>query len=195
MTTPEQPPRRPAPPRPVPPRPEFAVTPLRTAPTDATPKAVTVSLTAWIGSFVVLAGIAGAIALDLRAVRDALEASVAADNPSDSAQDITDTVNLTLIVSGAIAIVLVLLALLGIQLLRTRKVAGFFTLVAVGLFSAAGGVGLWTLLSDAGDATAGVLQWAPLAYSALVAVGVLALFTPGVFAWLHRRRRSGSDLA
>ena len=54
--------------------------------------------------------------------------------------------------------------------------------------SAAGGVGCWTLLSDAGDATAGVLQWAPLAYSALVAVGVLALFAPGVSAWLHRRR-------
>src|SRR5687767_12681162 len=89
VTTPEQPPRRPAPPRPVPPRPEFAVTPLRTAPTDSTPKAVTVSLTAWVGSFVVLVGIAGAVALDLRAVRDALEASVAAENPADSAQDIT----------------------------------------------------------------------------------------------------------
>ncbi|MEU2002823.1 hypothetical protein ACH47B_19805 [Rhodococcus sp. NPDC019627] len=188
MTTPEQPPRRPAPPRPVPPRPEFAVTPLRTAPTDSTPKAVTVSLTAWVGSFVVLAGIAGAVALDLRAVRDALEASVAAENPADSAQDITDTVNFTLIASGAIAVVLILLALLGIQLLRARKMAGLVTLVVIGLLSAAGGVGFWTLLSDAGDATAGVLQWAPLAYSALVAVGVLALFAPGVSAWLHRRR-------
>ncbi|MFE5700574.1 hypothetical protein CJ179_09765 [Rhodococcus sp. ACS1] len=188
MTTPEQPPRRPEPPRPVPPRPEFAVTPLRAAPTDATPKAVAVSLSAWVGSFVVLAGIAGAIALDLGAVRDALEASVAADNPGDSATDITDTVNLTLIGSGAIAVVLILLGLLGIQLLRARKPAGRITLAVVGVLSAAGGVGLWTLLSDAGDATAGVLQWAPLAYSALVAVGVLALFAPGVSPWLRRSR-------
>lgn len=188
MTTPEQPPRRPAPPRPVPPRPEFAVTPLRAAPTDATPKAVAVSLSAWVGSFVVLAGIAGAIALDLGAVRDALEASVAADNPGDSATDITDTVNLTLIGSGAIAVVLILLGLLGIQLLRARKTAGRITLAVVGALSAAGGVGLWMLLSDAGDATAGVLQWAPLAYSALVVAGVLALFAPGVSPWLRPSR-------
>lgn len=186
MTTPQEPPRRPVPPRPAPPRPEFAVTPLRSAPTDETPKALTASLSAWVGSFVVLAGIAGAVAFDLGAVRDSLEASVAADNPTDSAQDITDTVNLTLIGSGVVALVLVLLGLLGLSLLRARKSAGRVTLAVVGAVSAAGGVGLWSLLSDAGDATAGVLQWAPLVYSGLVVVGVLALFAPGVSTWLQR---------
>lgn len=163
------------------------VSPLRTAPADTTPKAIAFSLSAWVGSFVVLAGIVGAVALELGAVREAVEASVASDNPGDDAQDITDTVNLTLIGSAAISVVLVLLAVLGIQLLRARKQSGRIGLFIVGALSVAGAAGFWLLMSDAGDATAGVLQWAPVAYGVLVTVGVLALFAPGVSAWLKRR--------
>nr|WP_312638405.1 hypothetical protein [Rhodococcus qingshengii] len=74
-------PPRPSPPRPAPERPDVSVRPLRPAASDETPKTVTLSTSAWIGSFVVLAGIAGVVVTSLDDVRSALEESTARDNP------------------------------------------------------------------------------------------------------------------
>lgn len=159
---------------------------MRKAPSERTPAAVTVSLAAWVASVVLSAGIAGAVLLDLSDVRDALERAVAANNPGDDPADIADTIGLTLVGSAAVALVLALVTALGAQLIHNRKPAGRVVLTLTGVVGAAGGVAFWMLMSDAGAATAGVLQWAPLVYSAVVAVAVLALFAPGTTRWWGR---------
>ncbi|MDF2469826.1 MAG: hypothetical protein K0Q61_2198, partial [Rhodococcus erythropolis] len=53
---------------------------------------MTLSTSAWIGSFVVLAGIAGVVVTSLDDVRSALEESTARDNPGYSSTDISDAV-------------------------------------------------------------------------------------------------------
>ncbi|NLE79930.1 MAG: hypothetical protein GX610_10190 [Rhodococcus sp.] len=184
MTTPSEHSPRHGTPGPPPPRPEVAITPMRTTPSDRIPKAVTVALVAWGASVVLLAGIAGAVLLDLADVRNSLERAVSAENPGDDPADIADTIGLTLIGSAGFALVLALVTALGAQLLRRRKASGRVVLAATGVAAVAGGIGFWMLMSDAGDATAGVLQWAPLAYCAVVAVAVIALFAPNVGAWL-----------
>lgn len=182
-STPRPPPPR-STPGPPPPRPDVAITPMRTTPSDRAPKAVTVSLAAWVASVVLLAGITGAVLLDLADVRNSLERAVSAQNPGDDSADIADTIGLTLVGSAGIALVLALVTVLGAQLLRRRKASGRLVLAATGVAAVAGGIGFWMLMSDAGGATAGVLQWAPLAYSAVAAVAVVALFTPSLSAWL-----------
>ncbi|MFD4179846.1 hypothetical protein [Rhodococcus sp. NPDC058514] len=181
QAAPAQPPQRPQPPRP-----EFAAAPLRPAPTDDAPRALTVARSAWIGSFAVLVGIAAATALKLSAVRDALESALSAERPGASQRDIADTVSLTLLGCASAAAVLLVAALICLQLLGRRNSAARMALAVVGVVSVAAAVVFWSLMVEAGEATGGVLEWAPLVYAGLVAVGVAALFAPGVSGWLRR---------
>lgn len=143
---------------------------------------------AWVGSFVVLAGIAGVVVSSLTDVRAALEASTAQDNPRYSPTDIADAVTVVLVGSGGAAIVLALLAILSLQLLRARKTAGRIMAAIVGAVSIAAGLGFMSLTSAADAVSGGVLMWAPLLYCALVAVAVIAPFTPRASTWLGARR-------
>lgn len=186
MTDPDNSPARP--PRPAPERPDVSVRPLRPAASDETPKAVTLSTSAWIGSFVVLAGIAGVVVTSLDDVRSALEESTARDNPGYSSTDISDAVTVVLAGSGGGALVLVLLALMSLQLLRARKNAGRVMTAIVGVVSIAAGLGFMSLVDGAADIGAGVLRWGPILYCALVAVAAIAPFAPGVSTWLRGRR-------
>ncbi|MDN5544760.1 MAG: hypothetical protein L0H03_05755 [Rhodococcus sp. (in: high G+C Gram-positive bacteria)] len=181
-------PPRPSPPRPAPERPDVSVRPLRPAANDEMPKAVTLSTSAWIGSFVVLAGIAGVLVTSLDDVRSALEESTARDNPGYSSTDISDAVTVVLAGSGGGALVLVLLALMSLQLLRARKNAGRVMTAIVGVVSIAAGLGFMSLVDGAADIGAGVLRWGPILYCALVAVAAIAPFAPGVSTWLRGRR-------
>jgi hypothetical protein len=149
---------------------------------------VTLSTSAWIGSFVVLTGIAGVVVTSLDDVRSALEESTARDNPGYSSTDISDAVTVVLAGSGGGALVLVLLALLSLQLLRARKNAGRVMTAIVGVVSIAAGLGFMSLVDGAADIGAGVLRWGPILYCALVAGAAIAPFAPGVSTWLRGRR-------
>ncbi|AZI65045.1 hypothetical protein D6M20_18285 [Rhodococcus qingshengii] len=149
---------------------------------------MTLSTSAWIGSFVVLAGIAGVVVTSLDDVRSALEESTARDNPGYSSTDISDAVTVVLAGSGGGALVLVLLALMSLQLLRARKNAGRVMTAIVGVVSIAAGLGFMSLVDGAADIGDGVLRWGPILYCALVAVAAIAPFAPGVSTWLRGRR-------
>ncbi|MFC7446437.1 hypothetical protein [Rhodococcus daqingensis] len=172
--------------RPQPPRPEFSAVPLRPAPSETPPRAITVARSAWIGSFAVLVGIGAATALKLSAVRDALESALSAEQPGTSQRDIADTISLTLLGCASAAAVLLVAALICLQLLGQRRSAARIALAVVGVISVAAAIVFWSLMVDAGEATGGVLEWAPLVYAGLVIVGVGALFAPGVSGWLRR---------
>lgn len=180
-------PRAPTPHRPPPPRPEFAVAPLRGDAGEAsTPRAVTVARSSWYGAFAVLGGIAAATLLDLSDVRGALAATLAEQQPGAARHDVTDTVSLTLLVSAGVAAVLTVAALVGLHLLAGRRRVARMALAAIGAVSVAAAIGFWSLMADAGEATGGVLRWAPFGYAGLVLVGVAALFLPPVGRWLNR---------
>ncbi|SEL58002.1 hypothetical protein [Rhodococcus maanshanensis] len=180
QAAPPQPPHRPQPPRP-----EFSATPLRPAPTDTTPRAITVARSAWIGSFAVLIGIGAATALKLTAVRDALESALSAERPGTSNRDIADTVSVTLLGCASAAALLLVAGLICLHLLGGRRNAARLALAVVGVVSVAAAIVFWSLMVEAGEASGGVLEWAPLVYAGLVAVGVAALFAPGVSRWLR----------
>ncbi|MFE3292372.1 hypothetical protein [Rhodococcus sp. NPDC059234] len=177
----------PTPHRPPPPRPEFRVEPRHPVADDAPPRAMALATWAWVASFAVLFGIAAATALDLSAVRTALEATLAEQSPTTSHRDIGDAVSLTLLVSAGAAAVLLVAALICLQLLRARHAGARIALAVVGVLSAGAAVAFWSLLADAASATGGVLQWAPLVYAGLVLVGTATLFAPAVGNWLRRR--------
>lgn len=135
-----------------------------------TPK---VSIAAWAVSVVVLLAIAAIMVVNLTEIRSALEASIARDNPDNSATDISDAVTVVLIVSGAAAVLLLLLALLTMQLLSARKSSARIVGAVVGVLGIAAGLGFRSLVSGADDVSA-VLGWGPLLYCALVAVAAIA---------------------
>ncbi|SDD52785.1 hypothetical protein SAMN05444580_1052 [Rhodococcus tukisamuensis] len=147
---------------------------------------MTFARSAWYGAFAVLGGIAAATLLDLSAVREALAATLAEEQPDAARHDIADTVSLTLLVSAGVAAVLTVAALVGLHLLAGRRRVARMALAAIGAASVASAVGFWSLMADAGDTTGGVLRWAPFGYAGLVLVGVAALFLPPVGRWLGR---------
>lgn len=147
---------------------------------------MTIARSAWYGAFAVLGGLAAATLLDLSAVRDALAATLTEQQPDAATRDIADTVSLTLLVSGGVAAVLTVAALVGLHLLAGRRRVARMTLTAIGAASVAAAVGFWSLMADAGEVTGGVLRWAPFGYAGLVLVGVAALFFPPVGRWLSR---------
>ncbi|MFC9790396.1 hypothetical protein [Rhodococcus sp. NPDC127528] len=175
--------------RPPPPRPEFRVEPRHPAADDTPPRTMSLARWAWVASFAVLFGIAAATALDLTAVRTALETALAQQSPTTSHRDISDAVSLTLLVSAGVAAILLVAALICLQLLRARHAGARIALAVVGVLSAGAAVAFWSLLADAASATGGVLQWAPLVYAGLVLVGTATLFAPAVGTWLRAPRR------
>ncbi len=158
--------------RPQPPRPEFSVTPLRTADTPGPRVGATVS--AWGLSFVVFAGLLGAVYLDRESVRDALEQSLRSANPGTTAASIADTVALTLAGFAAAGLLLVAVAAVFLELLRRGRPWARPALAVVSVATVVTAVAARSVLADAGDATAGVLLWAPLLWAGLTVVGAVA---------------------
>ena len=158
--------------RPQPPRPEFSVTPLH--PTDSPGPRVGAAVSAWVLSFVVFAGLLGAVLLDREPVRDALEQSLRSANPGTTAESIADTVALTLAGFAAAGLLLVLLAVVFLELLRRGHPRARLALAVVSAATVVTAVAARSVLADAGDATAGVLLWAPLLWAVLAVVGAVA---------------------
>lgn len=129
-------------------------------------------MTVWAVSVVVLLAIAAIMAANVTDIRSALEASIARDNPDNSATDISDAVTVVLIGSAATGVLLLLFTLLTVQLLSARKSSARIVGAAVGVLGIAAGLGLRSLVSGAEDVSA-ALRWGPLLYCALVAVAAI----------------------
>lgn len=156
-------------------RPEFSVEPLRVRQERSTPGvAFRISVSAWAAVAVVIVGLAAVVGLEYTDVRSTLETSVAQSSSGATSSEIAETVKVTLLASGAAALLLLVLAGLGLSLARTRpKVSGALLLV-VGLATIAASVLFRSFMSDAGSIASGVLQWGPLAGAGFAAIAVVA---------------------
>jgi hypothetical protein len=159
-------------------RPEFSVEPLRprTEPVGPNPT-FRIALWAWVAVAAVLVGVASVVALEYDAVRAALEVSVQDAGPGATSSEVSDTVTATLLGSGAVALVLLLLAALGLSMAAATRVASGILLLVVGLGTIGACVLFWSFMSDAGSIAAGVLQWGPLAGAGFAAIATVAAGT------------------
>ncbi|CAM3232605.1 membrane protein [Prescottella defluvii] len=175
--------------RPKPPRPDVSVAPLHDTCADPgrTPPTVTAAVTAWAASFATFAALAAVLAADYDTVVDALSSGLTTRDPTANPDTADQAAGLTVLGVGAVGMLLVLAAVLGIVWLRSGHGRARGWLTAVGALTVVAAVGMWSVLSDAGDVAFGLLTWAPLLQAALVAVGTALLFTSAASAWLGRR--------
>ncbi|OZF04058.1 hypothetical protein [Rhodococcoides fascians] len=178
--------------RPQPERPEFAVEPLRprqesggTRDSRGPSVAFRMALGAWAAVTVVALALAAVVALNYDAVRSALETAVSDDGSGATASEISDTVTVTLLGSGAVGAVLLIVAALGLSLAASgrsrshgalsglRSLSGVVLLVA-GLAATGAFVLFWSFMSDAGSVAAGALQWAPLVGAGCAGIAAVA---------------------
>lgn len=156
-------------------RPEFAVQPLRTqSPDSESTVAYRIAAGAWAAVVVVMIGLAAIIASNYDAVRGALELSVSEGNAGATSAAISDTVTVTLLGSGVVALLLVLFAGLGLSMAAASKAAGRIVLLVVGLATIGASLVFWSFMSDAGSVAAGALAWGPLVCAGCAAISTVA---------------------
>ncbi len=159
-------------------RPEFAVQPLRArSPDSESTVAFRLAVGAWAAVLVVMIGLAAAVALNYDAVRDALELSVSEGSTGVTNAAISDTVTVTLLGSGVTALLLVLLAGLGLSMAAASKTAGRIILLVAGLAAIGASVVFRSFMSDAGSVAAGALLWGPLVCAGFAAIATVAAAT------------------
>ncbi|GAA1460055.1 hypothetical protein [Williamsia maris] len=178
--SPDQP-QRPA--RPA--RPQIAVTPMREPVSDDRPRIVDVGVIAWVLTVIALAATSALVAIRQSEVRAELTRSLAADNASASADEVKTAVDIAMIAAGAIALVIVLLALYGCIRIRDRVPGGRTTLTTVGGVTVVGSIAFWTVVEPARDLMSPVVGWSPFVVAALAAIATGVMFVPSVGRWLR----------
>jgi hypothetical protein len=168
--------------RPRPARPEFTVEPLRPREEPAASSAARrVLLFAWSAVTVIALALAAVVAVRYADVSGALKTTVAEDGSGATSSEVSDTVTVTLLGSAVVALVVLLLAGLGISLAAARKASSTIVLVIAGALAIGASIVFRSLMSDAGAVAAGALRWGPL-----VCAGFAAVATVG--AVLARRK-------
>ena len=174
-------PQRPA--RPA--RPQIAVTPMREPVSDDRPRIVDVGVLVWLLDLIALAVTSTLVAVRQSEVRSELTRSLAADNASASSDNVKAAVDIAMIAAGAIALVIVLLALYGCIRIRDRIPGGRTTLTTVGGVTVVGSIAFWTVVAPARDLMSPIVGWSPFLVAALAAVATGVMFAPSVGRWLR----------
>ncbi|MDG3015685.1 hypothetical protein [Speluncibacter jeojiensis] len=171
-----------------PPQPAFTTVP-RTFHREpaAAPRVLSWASRSWFASIAALAITLVNAAVDRSALRSALESGLAAQNPGTSAQNISDTVLLTLLGCATVAVLLALAEGLCIFRLLAGSSGARTLLAALAFLNIAGLIGAWQLLADGGSVAGGALRWGPVAQGVLIVLGTALMFTPAVGRWLAGR--------
>ncbi|GGG28384.1 hypothetical protein GCM10007304_47810 [Rhodococcoides trifolii] len=135
----------------------------------------------WGVALVALAATAALVGLDQAAIRATLRDTLAADSPDTSADDIASTVDITMIASGAVAVLVLLLALMGMVQVRGRNSTGRTVLMLIAVVAAAGSLVFWYTAKDALSGATGIL---PFVVAVLAVAGTAPLFARPVGRWL-----------
>ncbi|MGU3432674.1 hypothetical protein ACNHUS_06615 [Actinomycetes bacterium M1A6_2h] len=167
--------------RPRPERPQVRVEPLREPVSDDRPRAVDLAAWVWTATLVALAATAALVGLDQGGIRATLRDTLIADSPDTSRDDIASTVDITMIASGAVALLVLILALMGIVQVRGRNSTGRTVLTVMAVVAAAGSLVFWYTTKDA---LAGATTVLPFAVALLSIAGTVPLFTGPVGQWL-----------
>lgn len=155
------------------------------APVDPTrPRPVDVAIALWAVTLIGLVVSAVLVTLDQATVRATLRRSLSDDNPTTAPGDIRAAVDITMIVAGALVVIVVLLVLYGSIRIRERRPAGRTTLTTTAVITAVGSIGVWTVLAPARAAVGPAATVLPFAVSALAVAATVVTFLPPVSRWL-----------
>lgn len=148
---------------------------------DDRPRAVDLATIVWAAVLVALAATAALVWVNQSDIRAALRDSLTADSPDTSADDIASTVDITMIASGVVALLVLLLALMGIMQIRGRNSTGRTVLTVMAIVTAAGSLVFWYTVKDALSGATTIL---PFVVAVLAIVATVPLFTGPVGQWL-----------
>lgn len=172
-----------------PPRPRVAVTPLRPQRPVGRSPVTRYAILGWLVSVALVVVTVGLTLLSLNDIRSVLAADLVRTNPG-SGTDAARAVDISLMVGGAIALVVVLLGLYGSARLWDSRRSGRSILTVGAVVAVAGAVAFHltvnpsaTALSDAGLPV--VAQWVPAAAALVAVVATGASYTRSVTASLR----------
>jgi hypothetical protein len=148
---------------------------------DDRPRAVDLATIVWAATLVALAATAALVWVNQGDIRAALRDSLTADSPDTSADDIASTVDITMIASGVVALLVLLLALMGIMQIRRRNSTGRTVLTVMAIVTAGGSLVFWYTVKDALSGATTIL---PFVVAVLAIVATVPLFTGPVGQWL-----------
>ncbi|MGZ8177287.1 hypothetical protein ACXVUM_05085 [Williamsia sp. SKLECPSW1] len=166
-------------------RPPVSVTPMRDPVDPTRPRPVDVAIALWAVALIGLIVSAVLVALRQDTVRSTLRKSLTDDHPTTAPGDIRAAVDITLIASGALVVIIALLVVYGSVRIRERLRGSRTTLTTMGVLTAVGSIGFWTVLSPARDDVSPALNVLPFAVAALAVIATVLLFLRPVSRWLE----------
>jgi tellurite resistance protein TehA-like permease len=175
--TSDTPPARPS-------RPPVSFTPMREPVDPRRPRPVDAAIALWVLALLGLIASAALVGLKQEGVRATLRQSLGDDHPTRSAGDIRAAVDITMIGAGAIVVIIVLLVIYGSVRIRERLSGSRTTLTTMGVLTAVGAVGFWTVLEPARHEVSPALDILPFAVAGLAVIATVLLFLPPVSRWL-----------
>lgn len=118
------------------------------------------------------------------AVRKAMEDALATDHPATARDDIRDTVSIIMIGNAVAALVILVLAVIGIIRVRDRIASGRTLVTLAGLLAVAVSIQFWIVTDAAHHVVGGVIATLPLVTAVSAAVGTGLLYASAVGMWL-----------
>ncbi|WP_299570243.1 hypothetical protein [uncultured Williamsia sp.] len=166
-------------------RPPVSVAPMREPVDPNRPRQVDAAIGLWAVTLVGLLVSAVLVALKQDVVRATLRRSLTDDHPTTSPGDIRAAVDITMIGAAAIVVIVVLLVIYGSVRIRERLRGSRTTLTTMGVLTAVGSIGFWTVLSPARGDVSPALNILPFAVAALAVIATVLIFLPRVSRWLE----------
>jgi hypothetical protein len=172
-------------PRPRPGRPEIRVGPGEEPDTEDRPQLVEAAAIVWLIAVAALLTTALLTAFNYVDVRDAVTDSFAAAHPATERSDTAATVDAIMIGNAVVALLISVIAVVGVIRVRDRLHSGRTMLAVDAALAVVVGVQFALVVEPTPEVVGDVIYFLPLAMAGCAVIGSALLYAPAVGTWLE----------